>query len=59
MELCWSKVRQHIRRDPMKEHDGLVERIKEAAAQLTLGDCIGWIQQSAANWDQFLNKSVA
>ena len=43
----------------MKEHDGLVERIKEAAAQLTLGDCIGWIQQSAANWDQFLNKSVA
>ena len=41
IEECWSKIKQNIRRNPLKKGDELTPRIAEACKTVTVEDCQG------------------
>lgn len=58
IEECWSKIKQNIRRNPLKRGDELTPRIAEACKTVTVEDCQGWIRHAETYWDRCLNKEI-
>ncbi|KAG2200873.1 hypothetical protein INT46_006435, partial [Mucor plumbeus] len=51
IEECWSKIKQNIRRNPLKKGDELTPRIAEACKTVTVEYCQGWIRHAETYWD--------
>jgi hypothetical protein len=58
IEECWSKIKKHIRRNPLSEGDPLINRIAQACSTVTPEDCQGWIRHSETFWDRCINKEL-
>ena len=58
IEECWSKIKQNIRRNPLKKGDELTPRIAEACKTVTVEYCQGWIRHAETYWDRYLNKEI-
>lgn len=58
IEECWSKIKKHIRRNPLDKSDTLTPRIAEACKQVTVSNCQGWIRHSETYWDRCLQKEL-
>jgi hypothetical protein len=55
IEEMWSKIKFGVRRDELTDKDLLIPRIQEAAKQVTISDCEGWIRHSMS----FFSKCLA
>ncbi|CEP15290.1 hypothetical protein [Parasitella parasitica] len=58
IEECWSKMKKHIRRNPLDKADTLTPRIAESISKVTIDDCKGWVRQAETFWDRCLNKEL-
>lgn len=58
IEECWSKIKQHIKRNPLDETDTLTPRITEAISKVTIDDCKGWVRHAETFWDRCLDKEL-
>lgn len=55
IEEMWSKVKMGVRRSEVSDKDKLTQRILEAATEVTVTDCVGWINHSVSYFDRCLN----
>lgn len=58
IEECWSKIKKHIRRNPLDKADTLTPRITQAIATVTPEDCKGWVRHAETYWDRCLDKEI-
>lgn len=58
IEECWSKIKKHIKRNPLSSLDTLTPRIQAACLTVTTEDCLGWIRHSESFWDRCLDEEL-
>ncbi|KAG2200953.1 hypothetical protein INT47_003188 [Mucor saturninus] len=56
IEECWSKIKKHIKRNPLSTSDTLTPRIKTTCETITTEYSIGLMRHSETYWDKCLNK---
>lgn len=54
IEEMWSKIKFGVRRDQLTDKDTLAPRIVQAAKEVTVDDCEGWIRHSVSFFDKCL-----
>lgn len=57
IEECWSKIKKHIKRNPLAKDDQLTPRIAAACNTVTVDDC-GWIRHSESFWERCLQREL-
>lgn len=58
IEECWSKIKKHIRRNPLDKANTLTPLVAEATATVTTEDCEGWVRHAETYWDRCLDREI-
>ncbi|ORE11629.1 hypothetical protein BCV72DRAFT_324598, partial [Rhizopus microsporus var. microsporus] len=58
IEKRWSKIKDHVKRNPLSSLDTLTPRIQAACRSVTTEDCLGWIKHAEGFWDRYLDKEL-
>ncbi|KAI8883903.1 hypothetical protein K501DRAFT_183453 [Backusella circina FSU 941] len=56
IEECWSKIRNEIKRSPLKKGDKLTPRVAEACNTVTTKDCLQWVKHAESYWERCIQK---